>query len=171
MAAAADHVRTTAADAVRRALSGPRAALELKLAELSAAAGQLEHLALGTGAERTRQAPTRLERWLFAALDEAGVAYQPFASAGVGRYVADALLADHMVIIEVDGVRWHRKREASDRRRDAELTAAGYTVVHFTDLEMTSQAKARVLVTDLIASIRAGQQGYRPPPLWPGTPA
>jgi hypothetical protein len=87
MAVAADHVRTTAADAVRRALSGPGAALELKLAELSAAAD------------------------------------------------------------------------------------AGYTVVHFTDLEMTSQAKARVLVMDLIASIRAGQQGYRPPLLWPRTSA
>jgi very-short-patch-repair endonuclease len=171
MAAAVDHVRTAAADTVRRALNGPRAAFELTLAELSAASGQLEHLALGTRAERTRQAPTRLERWLFVALDEAGVAYQQFASAGVGRYVADALLTEHMVIIEVDGVRWHRKRVESDQRRDAKLTAAGYTVVHFTDLEMTSQAKARALVTDLIASIRAGQQGYRPPLLWPGTPA
>jgi very-short-patch-repair endonuclease len=163
--ATVDNVRAAAAGTLRQALSGSRDALILQLAELRAQADELRRQAISFGQPpRPGPGPTNLERWLLAALDENGVAYRRFAR--VGRYEADAMLPEHMVIIEVDGVRWHRKREAYDRQRDADLMAAGYTVVHFTDLEMNSQAKARGLVAELITSIRAGQQRYRPPLLW-----
>jgi very-short-patch-repair endonuclease len=71
-----------------------------------------------------------------------------------------------MAVIEVDGVTWHRQRVAYDQARDAGLMAAGYTVIHFTDLELTSLAKARALIGEALAGIRAGQQAYRPPLLW-----
>jgi very-short-patch-repair endonuclease len=154
-----------AADVVHYARDRQRPASELagKLAELRASVTLLERLALGEPA--AGRGPTALERWLFAALDDAGVVYERFAP--VGRYIPDAVLPGYMVIIEVDGVIWHRKREAYGRQRDADLMAAGYTVVHLTDLEMTSQGKARALIAEVLASIRDGRQGYRPPMLWP----
>src|ERR1017187_235482 len=163
--ATADEIRTVAADVVHYARDRQRPAGELaaKLAELRASFTLLERLALGEPG--AREHPTRLEWWLFAALDDAGVVYERFAP--VGRYIPDAVLPGYMVIIEVDGVIWHRKREAYDRQRDAELTAAGYTVVHLTDLEMTSRGKARALIAEVLASIRDGRQEYRPPMLWP----
>jgi very-short-patch-repair endonuclease len=160
---AVDHIRMAAAGVVQRARSGSRDALMLQINELRAHSDELIRLA--TGVSRPRREPTSLERWLFAALDEDGVTYHPFAR--VGRYEADAILPEHKVIVEVDGVRWHRERADYDRRRDAELAAAGYTVVHFTDLKMTSLTRARALVSEMLARIRSGQQSYRPPLLWP----
>ena len=163
MQATANSIRAAAAGMVRL-VRGPREALVLQLAELRTQLAELEHQATTSG-QPPGPGPTRLERWLFASLDENGMAYQRFAR--IGRYEADAMLPEYMVIIEVDGVRWHRKRAAHDQRRDADLMAAGYTVIHFTDLEMTSQAKAHALVTETVARIRSGRQGYRPPTLWP----
>lgn len=111
-----------------------------------------------------RHSPSCLEVWLFAALDAEGVAYDKFAT--VGRYVPDALLTDHKVIIEVDGVIWHRKKVAYDQQRDRDLTAAGYTVMHFTDLEIRSAKQARKLIGEAMAEILAGRQQYRAPLLW-----
>jgi very-short-patch-repair endonuclease len=155
-------VNAAAADVLRATLSGPRAELTRQITELDSAVASLGRLALAVPVPK--HGPTELERWLFAALDADGVNYEPYAP--VGQYVADALLPDHAVIIEADGVRWHRKREARGRERDADLAAAGYTVIHFTDLEMTSQRKACALVAEALASIRAGRREYRAPLLY-----
>src|SRR5215469_3685057 len=69
-----------------------------------------------------RHTPTRLEGWLFDALDAAGIAYERYGN--VGRYVPDAMLTDYRVIIEVDGVKWHRPRVEYDQARDRDLSAA-----------------------------------------------
>lgn len=108
-----------------------------------------------------KHSPTQLERWLFRVLDEAAVPYEKFAT--VGRYVPDALLPEYMTIIEVDGAIWHRKRIEYDRRRDADLAAAGYVVMHFTDLELTSLKKSRQLIGGAVADIKGGRQKYRAP--------
>lgn len=108
-----------------------------------------------------KHSPTRLERWLFTVLDEAGVRYEKFAT--VGRYVPDALLVDFGVIIEVDGAVWHRKKIEYDRQRDANLAAAGYIVMHFTDLEMTGIKKARALIGAALVDIANGYATYRAP--------
>lgn len=115
-----------------------------------------------------RNPVTKLERWLFAVLDADGIRYEKFATAG--RYVPDALLDEYRVIIEVDGVVWHRMRVARDQQRDRELAAAGYTVMHFTDLEMNTPNAARRLIKPALSDIRAGRAAYRAPLLWrPGT--
>jgi very-short-patch-repair endonuclease len=46
------------------------------------------------------------------------------------------------LIVEVDGYRFHRSRAKfeSDRRRDLELTAAGYRVVRVTWRQMREEA-------------------------------
>ncbi|WP_185149076.1 DUF559 domain-containing protein [Streptomyces sp. Ag109_O5-1] len=111
-----------------------------------------------------KHSPTRLEKWLFEVLDAAGVEYEKFAT--VGRYVPDALLPQYRVILEVDGVVWHRKRVAYDKQRDVDLTAAGYTVIHFTDVELISRPRAHALLSAAVAGIQAGQAAYRPAKLW-----
>lgn len=111
-----------------------------------------------------RHSPSNLEAWLFLTLDAEGIRYEPFGT--VGRYVPDAILLDYPVIIEVDGVVWHRRRVAYDQQRDRDLMAAGYTVLHFTSLELTSGKKARELIGNALADVRAGTAKYRPPMLW-----
>jgi very-short-patch-repair endonuclease len=111
-----------------------------------------------------RHSPSKLERWLFAVLDGDGIRYKKFAT--VGRYVPDALLPDHMVIIEVDGVAWHRRRVDYDKQRDRDLAAAGYTVLHFTDLELISAKTTTTLIGKALADVRTGTAVYRPPLLW-----
>lgn len=111
-----------------------------------------------------RHSPSKLEIWLFKVLDEQGVPYERFAT--VGRYVPDALLPGRNIIFEVDGVRWHRERIAYDRQRDADLAAAGFTVLHFTDLELTSLKATRILIGSALEEISAGVATYRAPLLW-----
>jgi hypothetical protein len=65
---------------------------------------------------------------------------------------------DRDVIVEVDG-RGHRRRgqRSSDARRDAKLTAAGYTVLRFTDVEI--EQTPDVALERLRASLATGQPG------------
>ena len=111
-----------------------------------------------------RHSPTRLEVWLFEVLDAEKIEYEPFGT--VGRYVPDALLPKQRVILEVDGVKWHRPREAYDKQRDRDLAGAGYTVMHFTDIELISRPRAHALLSAAIAEIKAGNAAYRPALLW-----
>lgn len=111
-----------------------------------------------------RHSPTRLECWLFEALDAAGVSYEAFGN--VGRYVPDAMLSEYRVIIEVDGVKWHRPRVEYDRARDRDLAAAGWTVMHFTDIDLRSRPRALVILGEAIGQIVRGQARYRAPTLW-----
>ncbi|MGI9019701.1 MAG: type IV toxin-antitoxin system AbiEi family antitoxin domain-containing protein [Solirubrobacterales bacterium] len=57
----------------------------------------------------------------------------PEVNVRVGRYVVDCLWRAERLIVELDGFRGHRGREAfeQDRARDAELTRLGYRVLRF----------------------------------------
>jgi very-short-patch-repair endonuclease len=65
---------------------------------------------------------------------------KPRFNARVGPYEVDLLWPDHRLIIELDSYAHHRSRESfeQDRRRDAELEAAGYRVLRFTWDQVTS---------------------------------
>jgi very-short-patch-repair endonuclease len=111
-----------------------------------------------------RHSPTRIEGWLFEALDAAGLDYEKFAT--IGRYVPDAALPGYRVILEVDGVKWHRPRVAYDQARDRDLAAAGWTVMHFTDIDLRSRPHALKVLGDAIDQIMRGEACYRAPTLW-----
>ena len=57
-----------------------------------------------------------------------------YVDVGTKLYEVDALFADHLVAVELDGEAVHRTRKnfQSDRRRDAEMAAAGYLTVRLT---------------------------------------
>jgi len=49
-------------------------------------------------------------------------------------HLVDFVFGDQRVVVEVDGYRYHRSRQRfeADRRRDADLQAAGYAVLRVT---------------------------------------
>jgi very-short-patch-repair endonuclease len=47
-----------------------------------------------------------------------------------------------MLALEFDGVYWHR--HGVDKKRDAELTALGWDVRHFSELEEAERAICRI---------------------------
>jgi len=64
----------------------------------------------------------------------------------VGRYMVDAVWPQRRLAVEVDGYRYHSSRGAfeRDRRRDAELTAAGYRVIRVTWRQLVEEPLAVV---------------------------
>jgi very-short-patch-repair endonuclease len=70
----------------------------------------------------------------------------PELNVHVLEYEVDALWRSAHVIAEVDGFAFHRSARSFtlDRRRDAELTAAGYRVLRFTWTDVTEQSHATV---------------------------
>jgi very-short-patch-repair endonuclease len=65
----------------------------------------------------------------------------------VGRYEVDFVWRNRRLIVEVDGYAYHSSRRAfeSDRRRDAEHAAAGFTVVRVTWRQLVHEPE-RLLV-------------------------
>jgi very-short-patch-repair endonuclease/predicted transcriptional regulator of viral defense system len=70
----------------------------------------------------------------------------PRVNARVGSYEADFLWPDARVIVEVDGYAFHSSRTAfeRDRRRDADLSARGFTVIRVTWRQVVEEPEAVV---------------------------
>jgi very-short-patch-repair endonuclease len=73
------------------------------------------------------------EERLLALIRDAGLP-SPQVNASVGGHLVDFLWRECRLVVEVDGYRFHSSRSAfeRDRRRDAELNAAGFRVVRIT---------------------------------------
>lgn len=71
---------------------------------------------------------------------------QPATNVRVGRHEADLLWRAHRLVVEVDGYAFHGSCHAfeRDRRRDADLVAAGYRVLRFTWRQITKEPEAVV---------------------------
>jgi very-short-patch-repair endonuclease len=71
---------------------------------------------------------------------------RPLTNARVCGREVDLLWREQRLIVEVDGFAFHRSRHAfeRDRRRDAELVAAGYRVVRFTWRQIVREPEAVV---------------------------
>jgi very-short-patch-repair endonuclease len=74
-----------------------------------------------------------LERRMLALCRKHGLP-RPQVNVRVGDYEVDFLWARQRLVVETDGGEFHRTRQAfeNDRRRDADLTVAGFRVVRFT---------------------------------------
>jgi very-short-patch-repair endonuclease len=82
---------------------------------------------------------------------------QPETNVRLGRYEVDMLWRRQRLVVEVDGFAYHGSRRAfeRDRRRDADLTQAGYRVVRFTWRQITQEPEAVVArLAALIAAAR-----------------
>ncbi len=72
----------------------------------------------------------------------------PAVNERVEGFIVDFLWPDHALIVETDGYRYHRGRQAfeDDRARDVELRLVGYEVVRFTYRQVFEEP-ARVAMT------------------------
>lgn len=93
-------------------------------------------------------APTdsALERRFLALVRKAGLP-RPQTQAHVLGHRVDFLWPELGLVVETDGLRYHRTpaQQAKDRRRDQELTAAGYTVLRFTYAQVVTGEALPVL--------------------------
>jgi very-short-patch-repair endonuclease len=69
---------------------------------------------------------------------------EPQTNVRVGPYEVDFLWPTHRLVVEVDGYAFHSKRSSfeRDRRRDQQLTAAGYSVIRITWRQITEEPEA-----------------------------
>lgn len=106
-------------------------------------AGQLCHLL----EDRPTLTRSRAERLLLDLAREGGLP-APETNARIGRYEVDVLWRSEQVVVEIDGFAFHADRRAfeRDRRRDADLQAAGFRVLRFTWRRLAAEPQA-VLVT------------------------
>lgn len=94
--------------------------------------------------------PTAPEARVQAALDELGLAYE--WQALLGPYVADFLLPDLHLVLEIDGIYWHSLPQVQirDARRTQELQAFGMHVVRLGEAEIMSAKDVSPLVRHVL---------------------
>ena len=144
-----------------------RATTEAQVRRLIDPATLLAGAAGRPGASRLRdlltQDPQRTrsvaEDRLLALIAKAGLP-RPLTNARVAGHEVDVLWPRERLIVEMDGYAYHGNRLAfeHDRRRDAELAAAGYRVIRVTWRQLTREPEA-VLVR--LAQAIAGASGSR----------
>jgi very-short-patch-repair endonuclease len=105
---------------------------------------------LGWGTERTR---SDLERLFLRLCRRHGIP-KPEVNVRIGPYEVDFLWRAERLVVEVDGWKYHSDRRAfeTDRARDRELARRGFTILRFTDRELSTQPN--VVVTSLRAHLR-----------------
>lgn len=137
-------------DELDTALERARATRIVRPAEIAAALKRAR-CRRGTGVLRrlleSRPTLTRsqAERRLLDLVRRAGLP-RPATNVRIGRYEVDALWREQRLVVEVDGFAYHAGREAfeRDRRRDADLHAAGYRVLRVTWRRITGEPEAVV---------------------------
>lgn len=104
-------------------------------------------------AEGPRRTRSEAERQFLSVVRAAGLG-DPRTNVRIGCYEVDAVWPDERVIVEIDGYAFHgsRRRFERDRRRDAELQAAGWLVFRTTWRGITDEALA---TTARLASVLA----------------
>ena len=110
-----------------------------------------------------------LERRFLAIVQSAGLS-KPQTQAHVNGFRVDFYWPDLRLVVETDGLRYHRTpaQQARDRRRDQTHVAAGLTPLRFTHAEVTYEPEhvARILRATPPPTARPSA----PAPAGPGTP-
>jgi very-short-patch-repair endonuclease/predicted transcriptional regulator of viral defense system len=116
---------------------------------------------------RSHETRSRLERAMLRLLDAHGVP-PPRVNDGVPELdgvIPDLLWPDERLVVELDGYAFHRSRAAfeGDRRKTADLQAAGYAVLRFTWRQIHEDPE---WVVDRLRTARAaaGPRAARPRP-------
>ena len=94
-----------------------------------------------TRARILRNAATPAERKLWEYLSRSQLGAKFSRQMPVGPWYADFLCRELKLVIELDGYS-HDVQPEKDVRRDADLTARGYTVLHFTNEDATADPEA-----------------------------
>lgn len=123
--------------------------------ELRRAIRQAEALGLPTGYEALVEGTrSELERRFLRLCRRAGLP-GPRVNARIGRLTVDFLWPDEHLVVETDGYRYHRGRQAfeDDRSRDLELRSRGFEVVRLSHRQVVDEPER--VVTALRRGLRA----------------
>ena len=73
---------------------------------------------------------------------------EPLTNASAGRYEVDFLWPHQRLVVEVDGYAFHSERRSfeRDRRKDAELTLAGFRILRITWRQIVEEPEATVAI-------------------------
>jgi very-short-patch-repair endonuclease len=81
----------------------------------------------------------------------------PEVNVRIGSYLVDFLWRDRALVIETDGYRFHRGRQAfrDDRRRDLELRGRGFEVLRLSEEQMNEEPeRVAEILREVLASAR-----------------
>ncbi|MCL4673672.1 MAG: DUF559 domain-containing protein [Sphingomonadaceae bacterium] len=111
-------------------------------------------------ARELRNAATPAERRLWEFLGRSGLGMKFSRQMPVGPWFADFLCRELRLVVELDGFS-HDIDPDRDLRRDADLKARGYHVLHFTNADVMADAEAvaRAIQRE-IERIREGGQAH-----------
>ena len=96
-------------------------------------------------ANKLRKEMTKAEACLWKYILKAGQlkGYQFRRQRSISKYIADFMCMELMLIIEVDGITHHWEETIlKDKRKQADLEAAGFTVLRFKDEEVLNDLNA-----------------------------
>jgi very-short-patch-repair endonuclease len=86
---------------------------------------------------RKRMTKAEASLWKYALRAKGMKGYQFRRERPVLNYIADFMCIDLKLVIEVDGITHHWEETIlKDKKKDADLTAIGFTVMRFTDNEV-----------------------------------
>lgn len=81
---------------------------------------------------------TSIEKKVRLCLEKARISYKQEAK--IGYYRVDFLLPDLNVVVECDGVYWHKNSQLRDRRKNSFLSHKGYRVVRISEEEINKSS-------------------------------
>lgn len=87
---------------------------------------------------RSYKGETSIETKMRQCLAQLGIVFKQ--EVPIGRYLADFVLPDHGLIVEVDGEYWHYP--SHDAQRDRQMSKYGWKTIRFTEREVRSDALA-----------------------------
>jgi very-short-patch-repair endonuclease len=136
-----------------------------------------------TGQPGVKKLAMLLDRHTFRLSDsDLEVLFRPLAlAAGFARplskrwilgYEVDFHFPDHDLIVETDGLRYHRtpSQQARAARRDQTHTAAGFAVLRFTHWQIAHAADEVTAVLRRLRDLGDPGHGHSQPGPWPGSP-
>jgi very-short-patch-repair endonuclease len=146
---------------LRRAIAKPGKAGLISPRELRRAVRQAEVLGLplGDGVDRDRTR-SDLERDFLRLCRGHGLP-TPELNVRIGPHLVDFLWRDRMLVVETDGYRYHRGRQAfeDDRGRDLDLRGRGYSVIRLTGKQVDEEPRRVAEVVS--AALRVGADAAR----------
>jgi very-short-patch-repair endonuclease len=94
--------------------------------------------------KENRKSMTKAEKKLWARIRNDQLGVRVLRQKVIYRYIADFYIANHKLIIEVDGES-HNERNDKDRERDLLLIKLGYRVLRIVDYEISEDLEEVVL--------------------------
>ena len=118
------------AQSVKAAMNTPSSPLRGEVGAPATGGGDARHIRIKHHARQLRNTMTEAEKTLWYVLRKRELGIKSRRQQPIGNYIVDFVCLDKKIIIDLDGGQ-HSEKVAYDNKRDAFLTAEGFTVLRF----------------------------------------